>query len=114
VDRRAFDRFDWNIVGGIDYNDPFIGKSLSSMKKVDIWRWVERVIALSSIAYLLISNGELRATLKNTVEQIKQNDAKQDEYIDRQNEINGKWLMLYDYFIAPSAGAGTEEETEGN
>ena len=83
------------------------------MKKVDIWRWVERIIALGSIVYLISSNAELRATLKNTVEQIKENDAKQDEYIDRQNEINGKWLMLYDYFIAPSAGTD-QEETEGN
>lgn len=83
-------------------------------KKVDIWRWVERVIAIASIAYLLVSNAELRTTLKNTLEQIKDNDERQDEYIDRQNEINGKWLMLYDYFIAPSAGAGTEEETEGD
>jgi len=83
-------------------------------KKMDIWRWVERIIALGSLVYLLTSNVQLRTTLNITVEQIKENDEVQDKYIERQNEINGKWLILYDYFIAPGAGSGTEEETEGD
>ena len=78
------------------------------MKK-DIWRWAERIVLLGAITAMLVNNVSLRTTLKNTVEQIKANDEKQDQYISNQNEINGKFLILYDYFINGSSGSREEE-----
>jgi hypothetical protein len=82
------------------------------MKKTDIWRWIERIISIAAILYLVIDNVTLRTTLKITLENVVKNDEKQNEYIQRQNEINGKFIILYDRFIPTGTGA-TEEETEG-
>ena len=79
-----------------------------SVMKKDMWRWVERVISIAIIAGLIIDAQVDKRTWKESMKQSKEKDEKHDEYISRQNEINGKFIILYDYFIA-GAGAGAEE-----
>ena len=68
------------------------------MKK-DIWRWVERSISLAAIVSMFIAWRVDQAKWKVTVEGLIKSDEKQTMYIENQNEINGKFIILYDYFI---------------
>lgn len=43
-----------------------------------------------------------QAKWKTTVDGLIKSDEKQTQYIENQNEINGKFLILYDYFIVGS------------
>ena len=65
-------------------------------------------VATLVVAVLLWWRDEAKdqAVLETKLNVLIENDEKQEEYIDRQNEINGKFLILYDYFIT---GPGTEE-----
>lgn len=80
------------------------------MKKTDIWRWVERFISLSIIIGMFTAWRVDQATWKVTIKNLVESDEKQETYIQNQNEINGKFLILYDYFITGSTGAGAEED----
>jgi hypothetical protein len=80
-------------------------------KKTDIWRWIERGLSLLAIVSMFVAWRVDQAKWKVTVDNLIRNDEKQQTYIDTQNEINGKFLILYDYFIAGGAGTpGTGEE----
>ena len=70
------------------------------------WTWVERGISIAVILSMFIAWRVDQAKWKVTVESLIKSDEKQTEYINRQNEINGKFIILYDYFIA---GTGSEE-----
>ena len=76
------------------------------MKQPDIWRWVERIGSLITVLGLGVALIVTTTRYRVITEQIKENDEKQDEYIKNQNEINGKFIILYDYFIS---GAGAED-----
>ena len=71
------------------------------------WKWVERGISIAVILSMFIAWRVDQAKWKVTVEGLIKSDEKQTEYINRQNEINGKFIILYDYFIA---GTGAEEK----
>ena len=76
------------------------------MKQPDIWRWVERGISLLAIMGMFVAWRVDQAQWKTTVNNLIDNDEKQESYIKNQNEINGKFIILYDYFIS---GAGAED-----
>ena len=76
------------------------------MKQADIWRWVERGISILAILAMFVAWRVDQAQWKTIVNNLIENDEKQEEYIKNQNEINGKFLILYDYFIS---GAGAED-----
>lgn len=82
------------------------------MKKTDLWRWIERGLSIAAILSMFIAWRVDQAKWKITVESLIESDEKQETYIQRQNEINGKFLILYDYFINGSGGdgAGPAEE----
>ena len=76
----------------------------------DIWRWVERGISIAAIVTMFIGWRVDQAKWKMTVNSLIKSDEKQTEYISNQNEINGKFLILYDYFITGSAGTGDAKD----
>jgi uncharacterized membrane-anchored protein YhcB (DUF1043 family) len=76
------------------------------MDKTKIWHWIERAVSLSAIIGLAIGLIIQGTKWRVTVEELKISDEKQEEYIKKQNEINGQFIILYDYFIN---GARTEE-----
>lgn len=80
------------------------------MKKIDVWKWAQRIAVLAGLLYLGIDNIILRTTINNKLENIITNDKTQNEYIQNQNEINGKFIILYDYFITGSTRPRAEEE----
>lgn len=67
------------------------------------WQWIERGIYLISIiiGVLLFLRDEAKddALIETKLNILIENDEKQETYIERQNEINGKFVILYDYFI---------------
>ena len=71
------------------------------------WKWLERGVSIILIIGMFIAWRVDQAKWKTTVEGLIKTDEKQTEYIERQNEINGKFIILYDYFIA---GAGQAEK----
>jgi len=77
------------------------------MKKIN-WHWIERVGTWSTMIGMAIALIVTVTRYRVIVDELKKSDEKQDEYIKNQNEINGKFLILYDYFIV--GGAGSEEE----
>ena len=79
------------------------------MKKTDLWRWFERILSIAAIVSMFVAWRVDQAKWKVIVESLVKSDEKQEEYIQRQNEINGRFLILYDYFVTGSAGAGAEE-----
>ena len=72
------------------------------------WRWIERGVSIAAIVGMFIAWRVDQAKWNITVEGLIKSDEKQTEYIENQNEINGKFIILYDYFI--HGGAGAEEE----
>lgn len=72
------------------------------------WKWIERGISIVAIISMFIAWRVDQAKWKTTVDNLIKSDEKQTEYIKNQNEINGKFLILYDYFIA-GARSGEEE-----
>lgn len=81
------------------------------MKK-ESWTWIERAVwALGIIITVLVSyksNAKKDAIIETQLNILIESDGKQETYIERQNEINGKFLILYDYFISGSTGTGEE------
>ena len=69
------------------------------MKKTDLWRWIERILSIAAIVSMFVAWRVDQAKWKVTVESLVESDEKQETYIQRQNEINGKFLILYDFFI---------------
>ena len=80
------------------------------MKKADVWRWVERGISIAAIVSMFIAWRVDQAKWKVTVNALIQSDERQKEYMENQNEINGKFIILYDYFITGAGAAGAGEE----
>jgi len=76
------------------------------------WTWIERAVwALGIIITVLVSyksNAKKDAIIETQLNILIESDEKQETYIERQNEINGKFLILYDYFIHGGPGAGEE------
>lgn len=85
------------------------------MKKIDVWRWVERLVLLGSIAGLWINNKIDKATWRTKVEiqleTLIKSDEKKTNYWDNQNEINGGIL---EYMRTRSDSPGTDQEAEEN
>lgn len=75
----------------------------------DTWRWIERGMSIAAIIGMFIVWRSDTKVWQKTIEDLTKSDEKQEEYIKNQNEINGKFIILYDYFIR----AGAEEENEG-
>lgn len=78
------------------------------MKKVDIWRWIERAVLIGALAGTLLSKRADKATYEVKLNILIENDAKQEIYIDNQNIINGKFIILYDHFITGPGARPTE------
>lgn len=72
------------------------------------WRWVERAISILAIISMFVAWRVDQAKWKTTVDNLIDNDEKQEEYIKNQNEINGKFIILYDYFISGSDPEDTD------
>jgi len=76
------------------------------MKK-DYWRWIERGISVAAIAGMFITWQVDRAKWSTKLDILIKNDEKREAYWNNQNTINGKFVMLYDYFIKSGAGEET-------
>jgi hypothetical protein len=74
------------------------------MKKVDIWRWIERAVLIGAVAGTLLSKRADKATYETKLNTLIENDEKRTEYWNNQNTINGKFIILYDYFITGGPG----------
>ncbi len=68
----------------------------------DKWKWIERGISIILLIGMFVSWRIDQTKWKTTVEGLIKSDEKQTQYIENQNEINGKFLILYDYFIVGS------------
>ena len=75
------------------------------MKK-DNWKWIERGISIAVIVGMLIGWQSDRAKWSTKLDTLIQNDEKRTEYWNRQNEINGRFLM---YLQLDSTKPGTGE-----
>lgn len=75
----------------------------------DKWKWIERGISIILLLGMFVSWRIDQAKWKTIVEGLIKSDEKQTQYIENQNEINGKFLILYDYFIIGSGQAKEEE-----
>lgn len=86
------------------------------MKKVDIWRWIERIVLIGTIIGMLfkyeIKDAVWKAEIKKDLEILKENDEDQENYWENQLKFN---TGVNDYFRLNSSGARpSEEEAEGN
>jgi len=77
--------------------------------KTNAWRWVERIISITVVVGMFIAWQKDKAVWSTKLETLIENDGKQEKRWDNQGEINGKFLILYDYFIPDSPGTGAEE-----
>ena len=76
------------------------------------WHWIERAVWVIGIIVTVLvsykSNAKKDAIIETQLNILIKNDEKQETYINRQNEINGKFLILYDHFIHGGPGTGEE------
>lgn len=92
------------------------------MKKIDIWRWIERVILIGGIVGLYVSKKVDKAKMsfereqwRTTINNLTENDKIQDEFIINQGKINEKSNLVFDLFLQHWGISGTsEEDEEGN
>jgi len=79
----------------------------------DIWTFLKRAGIV--LAILIPSAGWLVSTVRYRVivDNLKASDEKQEERWDEQQEINGKFITLYEFFIDRPRGSAEENEEEG-
>lgn len=85
-------------------------------KEIDIWRWIERLVLLGTIAGVWYHNKidkvTWRAKVDINMEHLIQSDAKREGYWTNQLEFNG---TVNEYIRNSNHSSGpTQEETEGN
>ena len=79
------------------------------MKKPDIWRWIERAIAVVAIIGLLMNISRDRAVWNTKLDILIKNDENRTIYWNNQNEINGG--ILEHMRNNPHSTGSSEEES---
>lgn len=74
--------------------------------KANNWKWIERAVLIGGMIGMFVAWQSDRAKWSTKLDTLIQNDEKRTEYWNRQNEINGRFLM---YLQLDSNKPGTGE-----